>query len=337
MTGVQTCALPICYATVYERDGGSGKKSSFYVDEHYYLYMQKSNLRDPSKDKIYCQRLGSAEWIQQNVFFYNASLHVRNVSYLWIVKSSDGGRTWSAPIMNNHQVRTGQDRFYGVGPGGGLCMEGGPLNGMMILPTYANPNEHASFIYSRDNGASWTRGPVVGGDATSESCLVQINETTIRHFFRDSWATRGVPIHYVDHTWNGTGWTTGSEILSVEGTTRWGACQLSAIKYSQQIDGKDVILLSAPSSSAGRRNGKIFVLMVNNDPDHTMELAYTHEVNGPDDPYAYSALTETKDGDIALLYEISGTNVPFQIIPFGSIDVTINATGYEGEIGRAHV
>ena len=43
------------YATVYERDGGSGKKSSFYVDEHYYLYMQKSNLRDPSKDKIYCQ------------------------------------------------------------------------------------------------------------------------------------------------------------------------------------------------------------------------------------------------------------------------------------------
>lgn len=72
--------------------------------------------------------------------------------YLWIVKSTDGGATWSKPIMSNHQVRTSADQFYGIGPGAGLCMKGGELDGMILLPTYTYSDEHAGFIYLQRQG-----------------------------------------------------------------------------------------------------------------------------------------------------------------------------------------
>ncbi|NCE66475.1 hypothetical protein D1159_18390, partial [Pseudoflavonifractor sp. 524-17] len=320
------------YAAVYER--GSNADSGFYVDEYYYLYQKQGGSRDPENDKIYCERLGSAEWIQQNVFFYNASLHVRNVSYLWIVKSTDGGETWSVPIMNNHQVRTGEDKFYGVGPGAGLCMKGGELDGMILLPTYTHSNEHASFIYTRDGGATWIRGPVLA-EGSSESCLVQIDETTIRHFFRDGWANSGV-VRYVDHTWSGSEWVPG-DVVRVEAASRMGSCQISATKYSQQIDGKDVILVSVPGSTSGRLNGRIYAFTVNNDAGHTMELISTYEVTKAGEAYAYSSLTVTQDGQIALLCEtVNGnTSVPFHLIPFSvsipDASFTDNTTTYDGQ------
>ena len=131
------------YAKIYNVDGSV---TDYYVDEYYYLYQGDGS--DPAAQKIYCQQLGSSKYIQQNLFFYNADLHVRCATYLWLLTSTDGGETWSVPTILNPQIRTGADQFYGVGPGAGLCLE----DGTIMLPAYtftsgiANSNQIASFI-----------------------------------------------------------------------------------------------------------------------------------------------------------------------------------------------
>lgn len=295
------------YAKIYNADGSV---TDYYVDDHYYLYQGDGS--DPAAQKIYCQRLGSSEYIQQNVFFYNADLHVRCATYLWLVTSKDGGETWSAPTILNPQVRTGADQFYGVGPGAGLCLE----DGTIMLPAYtftsgiANSNQIASFIYSSDNGQTWHRSDnaTPSNHWSSESCLVQIDGTTVRHFYRDGYST----LYYTDHTWDGEKWVAGTPVDT--GVHKTYNNQLSAIRYSDEINGKPVILVStAAGNGRDRTDGKIYTFLLNE--DKTMELANTYEVTASGAAYGYSSLTELEDGSISLLYEGANSRSVYVNIP----------------------
>ena len=260
-------------------------ETAYYVDDYYNLY-------DADQEPLYCQQLGSSKIVQQNVFYYNADLHVRNACYLWLITSTDGGQTWSAPTILNDQVRTGNDVFYGVGPGTGLCLE----DGTIVLPCYTFSNQIASFIYSTDNGQTWTRSQdaTTSSHWSSESCLVQIDSTTIRHFYRDGYST----LYYTDHTFNDGQWMAGTPVNT--GVTKTYNNQLSAIRYSQYVDGKPAILVSTATGANGSRtSGKIYTFLLNE--DKTMDLAYTYSVNTGS--YSYSSLTEQADGSIGLLYE----------------------------------
>ena len=286
------------FAPVYAANSSTG--AAYYVDAHYYLY-------NAEKEKLYCQQLGSDKLVHQNVFFYNADLHVRGATYLWLVKSEDGGKTWSDPTILNPQIRktTGTHQFYGVGPGAGLCLE----DGTIVLPCYtftggtANSSQIASFIYSSDGGETWHRSDdaTSGGHWSSESALVQIDAATLRHFYRDSYAT----LYYTDHTWSAEEekWVAGSPVNT--GAIKTFNNQLSAIKYSKTIDGKTAILVSTAATGTGTRsNGKIYTFTLNE--DNTMDLAYTYSVT--EGSYSYSSLTELKDGSIGLLYEAGADN-----------------------------
>ena len=305
------------YAKVYNAEDHS--ETGYYVDDHYYLYYGDGS--EPDAQEIYCQRIGSSEFIQQNVFFYNADLHVRCATYLWLVTSKDGGETWSAPTILNPQVRTGNDMFYGTGPGAGLCLE----DGTILLPAYTFNNQIASFVYSTDGGVTWTRSDnaTPSGHWSSESCLVQIDGTTVRHFYRDGYST----LYYTDHTWNGEKWVAGAPVNT--GVTNTHNNQLSAIKYSKQVDGKDAILVSTATGALGSRtNGKIYTFVVNE--DKTMELVHTYEVTGFGVAYGYSSLSEMADGSIALLYEGAGSRSVFTVISAADLGLpespTVNAT-----------
>ena len=284
------------FAPVYAADSSTG--AAYYVDAHYYLY-------NAEKEELYCRQLGSDKLVHQNVFFYNADLHVRGATYLWLVKTEDGGKTWSDPTILNPQIRktTGTHQFYGVGPGAGLCLE----DGTIVLPCYtftggtANSSQIASFIYSSDGGETWHRSDdaTSGGHWSSESALVQIDAATLRHFYRDGYAT----LYYTDHTWSAEEekWVAGSPVNT--GAIKTSNNQLSAIKYSKTIDGKTAILVSTAATGTGTRsNGKIYTFTLNE--DNTMDLAYTYSVT--EGSYSYSSLTELKDGSIGLLYEGNG-------------------------------
>ena len=283
------------YAPVIEKDDTT-KTARFYVDAHYYLY---SN----AKAALYCQQLGSDKFVKQNVFFENAKLHVRDATYLWLIKSTDGGDTWGDPVILNPQIRpdTNTQKFYGVGPGAGLSFVAADGTNVILLEAYTFSNQKTSFIYTT-NGKDWKRAPdaTEGNHWSSESALVQINDTTVRQFYRDGYSA----LNYTDYTWDAE----RQEFIrltlpaAVPGASKTTNNQLSAIRYSSNVNGKPLFLLSTANGGGGSRtHGHIYALSLN--ADGTMEVLHTYRVPNTEAKYGYSSLTETKDGSIALLYE----------------------------------
>lgn len=271
----------------------STSKVEHYVDRDYYLF-------DENKEPEYCQQLGSANYVQQNVFFYNADLHVVATSYLWKISSTDGGATWSDPDMLNEQVRTGLDKnecFYGVGPGRGLVTS----TGRIILPCYTfkygQGDGNTSVIYS-DDGETWHRSESIDRQ-TSEATVVEADGRI--YLF----ARHGVMAVSND---NGETWENEQNLASSSLPISTG-CQIDAITYSELIDGKTAILLSCPTGGS-RVNGAIFVGLVQQ--DGSIEWAYRCDVTTGGAGYGYSCLTEKADGSIGLLYEGSNSDVVYR-------------------------
>ena len=280
------------YAPVIDVNDSS---TDYYVDQWYYLY-------NADKEKVYCAQLGSSKYVQQNVFYYNADLHVTAASYLWLVTSKDSGETWSAPLMLNEQVRTGLEsnaRFYGVGPGRGLVTS----TGRIIFPCYTfyNADGKSSVIYSDDNGQTWERSEELSWQ-TSEATVVEADGRLYMFARHGGYAvsTDG------GETWSERQNSTGADIHT--------GCQINAIVYSKLIDGKTAILLSCPTGS-GRSNGKIYVGLVQEDGSISWDYSYS-VTNGY---YAYSSLTELADGSIGLLYENAGASALYQNIGIAEI------------------
>lgn len=301
--------------------GDVEKKAAYYVDNHYYLYTA-------DKQPMYCKQLGtneqpwSGKYVQQNVFYYNADLHVRRATFLWMVTSNDNGKTWSAPTIMNPMVRKrpATHRFYGVGPGAGLCLD----DGTILLPCYLHTPERSSFIYKNPGEDTWHRSQDASTDTSSESALVQIDENRVRQFCRDQHNV----LRYTDHirdpetmTW------TAQEPVLVNGVPKTTMNQISAIRYSGKINDKPVILVSTAATGTGtRENGKIYAFNLENDAGRTMTLIGTYVVNQPGEVYGYSSLTELPDGSISLLYEDTWTHATYknillnEIIPSAIVD-----------------
>ena len=304
-------------APVYEVLGENeySDTASYYMDPYFYLYTAE-------KEPMYCLQLGdTTKKVQQNVFFYNSLLHVRAATYLYLITSEDKGETWSAPMLLNSQIRKDEnaDIFYGVGPGAGLCLE----DGTIMLPAYTHSNERASFIYSTDGGTTWKRSQNATSGQSSESCLIQLDDTTVRHFYR-SWSTE---LQYTDHTLVNGEWVAGNQV-TVSGVARKANNQVSAIRYSKTIDGKPVIVFSTATVGGNydRKNGKIYLFTVDMDAaGKPMELvaAYDNDPTTETDVYAYSSIAELKDGSIGLLYEYDDTagayKITYKTIPMSEL------------------
>ena len=272
--------------------------TDYYVDQWYYLY-------NANKEKIYCAQLGSSKYVQQNVFYYNADLHVTAATYLWLVTSTDGGETWSAPSILNEQVRTGDSsdtaKFYGVGPGRGLAMS----TGRIVFPCYTfyNADGNSSVIYSDDNGKTWERGEDLSWQ-TSEATVVEA-DGRLYMFARHG--------GYAVSTDGGETW---SDRQDTPGANIHTGCQINAIVYSKLIDGKTAILLSCPTGGS-RANGKIYTGLVQENGSINWEYDYSVTANGG--YYAYSCLTELSDGSVGLLYENAGSSALYKNIPIADI------------------
>ena len=239
-----------------------------------------------------------------NLFFSNSPFQVLSTSYLYLTKSTDGGKTWSAPQMLNPDVKDDSDYFYGVGPGRGLVTSTGRI--MFACYTYTTQDGNTSVIYSDDNGKTWQRSDGMTSQS-SEAALVEA-DGRIYMFTRHGG-------YYVSED-DGETWSDKKSV----GITYNTGCQISAITYSCKIDGQTAILLSAPSSTSSRSAGKIFVGLVNE--DGSINWKYTYDVN--DGSYAYSCLTELKSKDstspaIGLLYENGTGSITYTSLSISAI------------------
>lgn len=250
---------------------------------------------------------------ETNLFFSDSPYKVLVTSYLYLTKSTDGGESWSAPMMLNSQVKNSSESFYGVGPGGGIVTS----NGRIIFPcyTYTTEDGNTSVIYSDDGGRTWTRS----ADMNVQTSEASISEVTLNgQNYLYMFTRHG---GYFTSSDNGTTWSTQQSVSDISYTT---SCELSTLTYSRTIDGHPAILLSAPTS--GRTTGKIFVGLVQD--DGSISWAYTYAVNGSGD-YAYSDLAELSDGSIGLLYENGSGSITYTKLPI--TDIAPNA-----EIGGAN-
>ncbi|HJA32880.1 MAG TPA: exo-alpha-sialidase [Candidatus Mediterraneibacter merdigallinarum] len=270
-------------AQIFGADGNAVE--DYTVDEYFNLYQ------------------GDVE--VSNLFFSDSPYQVVKTSYLYLTKSTDKGATWSAPTLIN--VKADDEQFYGVGPGTGIVTSDGTILFSAYEWNGTDSSQRSSFIYSTDGGETWERTEnATGGTWSSENQLVELNDGTIRMFFRNG----SNQICYVDATGNADeGYIWGS-IMQTEVSNN-SNCQISALKYSQTINGKEAILLSCPTDSSwgSRSAGKIFVGLVND--DGTMDFnsfSATAVTNGT---FQYSCLTELSDGSVGLLYENGSASIQY--------------------------
>lgn len=248
--------------------------------------------------------------VSTNLFFSDSPYQVLGTSYLYLTKSTDGGKTWSAPTMLNSQVKNPSDMFYGVGPGGGIVTS----TGRIIFPcyTYTTADGNTSVIYSDDGGVNWTRS----ADMNVQTSEASISEVTLNgQNYLYMFTRHG---GYFVSSNNGTTWSDQKSVSDISYTT---SCELSTLTYSKTIDGYPAILLSAPTSS--RTTGKIFVGLVQD--DQSINWKYTYPIGGSSD-YIYSDLAELDDGSIGLLYENASGSITYT-------NLAINTIAPDAQIG----
>ena len=261
-----------------------------------------------------------ADGTDSNLFYSDSPFKVARTQFLYLTKSTDGGATWSEPELLD--VRATENRVAAienallVAPGNAITTSGG----VMVYPAYSYTSsaQYVSLIYSVD-GVNWERTEnYTGLNFTSEGSIVELENGDLRVFVRNKTGY----LCYVDFDVDTMTWIGHTETTVPTNSNT----QLSAISYSEKLDGKQVILVSCPSGPTGqngtsdndgsmRTNGKIHVFTVEDDGKLALVKSVsangytaTDKLSGSDYTeengfFAYSALTERADGSIALLYE----------------------------------
>lgn len=105
---------------------------------------------------------------------------------VWLIKSTDEGKTWSKPIEITKSVKKEDWTWYATGPGHGIQLQNGrliiPCNHAVKLSPGENfdPNNHyySHIIYS-DNGIDWHIGGVVSRGGTNECQIAELSDGSL--------------------------------------------------------------------------------------------------------------------------------------------------------------
>lgn len=241
--------------------------------------------------------------VNMNVFYKDADFKVFPTTYLAMKYSDDEGESWS-DLQIVSTFKPEGSKFLVLGPGVGKQIANGEHAGRLIVPLYSKSSAELGFMYSDDHGDNWkyVEADQNTGGATAEAQIVEMPDGSLKTYLR----TGSGYIAQVTSTDGGETWSERVPLTEIA-TTGYGT-QLSVINYSQPVDGKPAILLSAPNATNGRKNGKIWIGLIsetgNSGKDkYSVEWKYCYSVDTPQMGYSYSCLTELPDGEIGLLYE----------------------------------
>jgi len=106
---------------------------------------------------------------------------------VWVMKSSDGGKTWTDPREITEYVKDRDWTWYATGPGHGIQLNGGRLvipsdHGVKLIPGEDfDPNKHyySHIIYSDDNGLTWHKGGTVPRGGTNECQVCELSDGSL--------------------------------------------------------------------------------------------------------------------------------------------------------------
>lgn len=230
--------------------------------------------------------------VPMNVFYKDSLFKVTPTNYIAMTTSQNRGESWEQFKLLPPFLGEKHNGTY-LCPGQGLALKS---SNRLIFATYTSGE--LTYLISDDSGQTWKKSSasIPFKNATAEAQMVELRDGVIRTFFR----TTTDKIAYMTSRDSGETWSKVSYIDGIQQTS-YGT-QVSAIKYSQLIDGKEAVILSTPNSRSGRKGGQLVVGLVNKEDD-SIDWKYHYDIDLPSYGYAYSAITELPNHHIGVLFE----------------------------------
>lgn len=231
-------------------------------------------------------------------------MDVNHTAQLIMTKSTDDGKTWSAPINVTEQVKDPSWYFLLQGPGRGITM----ADGTLVFPIQfidAGRIPNAGIMYSKDSGQTWKIHNYARTN-TTEAQVAEVEPGVLMLNMRDNrGGSRAVSITKdLGETW--------TEHVSSRSALRESVCMASLIKIAAQdnVLGKDILLFSNPDTTKGRNHITIKASLdggVTWLPEHQLLI---DEAEG----WGYTCLTLVDKETVGILYESSVAHMTYQRI-----------------------
>ena len=234
----------------------------------------------------------------------------RNITaQLVLSKSTDDGKTWSAPINITEQVKKPEWYFLLQGPGRGITMSDGTLVfPIQFIDKTRIPN--AGIMYSKDGGQTWH----IHNHARTNTTEAQVAEVSPGVLMLNMRDNRGGSRAVYTTTDLGKTW---KEHESSRTALREPVCMASLISVpaKDNVLGKDLLIFSNPNSTSERKDITIKISMDGGNtwlPEHQLLLDEGYN-------WGYSCLTMIDKETIGILYESSVAHMTFQSIKLKDI------------------
>jgi sialidase-1 len=238
-----------------------------------------------------------ALWSQGNRAWHGSGpgLAPHETGQLVLVKSTDDGKTWSAPVNLTSKI-AGRDpkwRLLFNGPGAGIQTSSGAL---IFAAQFRDADgvPHACFLSSPDAGESWAvSAPAIAHKPpTSEAQIAELSDASLLLTMRDE-------SHSGQRAWARF---QPDKVLPAGTWDPWrsalpdSTCMASLIRHPS-----GALLFSNPASAKARVG---MTLRVSDDDGKTWSTGRVLDAR----PAAYSCLTILADGSIGILYETGDKN-----------------------------
>ena len=220
-----------------------------------------------------------------------------------IVRSTDDGKTWSAPVNITAQIKDPSEICSFQGPGAGITMQDGTL----VFPAQwwnADKKPGAGIVYSRDHGKTWHRSSSVPN--TNESQVAEISPGILMLSMR----TFGVKNPYrrvfiskdMGETW---------QPHPSDNTLLDPVCQASLLKVpaGENILRQDLLFFSNPASGTNERTH--FTLRASTDLGMTWPFSMMLD---EEFGWGYGCIAPVDEETVGVLYESSTAQIVFQKI-----------------------
>lgn len=218
---------------------------------------------------------------------FGAPLKAPKRSYVFMLKSSDNGKTWSEPKDITNMVLNEDDGvFLGVAPGVGTTTE----EGRIIMPLYVMGKKlSTASVYSIDNGETWhrmTRNPY------SENI--------------DEWQMINAPDGSVVGLGRQKSYGKTPVSISQDGGKSWEKCKKTALyapKCQKSVITAGDYVFCSHANSKKRENGVISIGKLRMQNGKYCHIDWFKDVEINKGFFAYSCLTQIDDDTIGVLYE----------------------------------
>lgn len=272
-------------STTYKIDGNYNLicDDTYVLQKQYQIRFDKNELIEEQSNTL----------VKTNVFYKDCPFTLFRTSFLVMKYSDDEGITWSdMQILNLDANIDNRNPLYS--PARGLQTK----TDRLLLNAYLHKDAKFGVLISDDGALTWRYNIIElqNNIVFTEAQTVELLDGTLITYSR----TNKSKIGFIKSIDNGETWTKGEFIENIH-LPSYGT-QLSIINYSHLIDNKQAIILSTPTCTNGRKDGKIYIGLVN-PSDNSIDWKYKYSVDLSTYGYSYSCLTELANGDIGVLYE----------------------------------